>query len=75
MATIRVKKNIWGNYACFVGSMKDCDFGTSYDAANWLSEMAEKLGASISPKSDITAQDLEAHLRSQAEYCLQRWGK
>jgi|GEM_PF-4124458 len=58
---IKVMKNIWGNYVCFIGSARVIDFGVEWDARDWLSEQLESGEFVLSAKSDISMGDVEAH--------------
>lgn len=61
MATVKVHKNIWGNFGCFIGAQKVQDFGAKYDATDWLSDRLATGQHRLSPKSHITMADIEAH--------------
>jgi len=57
--TIRIKKNRWGNYMCFIGTEKVIDFGNDWCATDWLSTTLEVGDFRLSDKSDITQDDVD----------------
>lgn len=59
MKAIRVNLNIWGNYACFVGSERVATRGNMWDAVEWVSEKLAE-GYKLSPKSGVKMKDVEA---------------
>ena len=60
MRTVKVSRNVWGNYGCFTGATRTDSFGDRYDATGWLSGQIEA-GARLSQKSEITLADVNAH--------------
>lgn len=55
---IRVRKNIWGNYVCYIGNERHIDFGREWDATAWLWGRLETGEFELSGKSDITSSDV-----------------
>lgn len=54
MKTVRINKNIYGNYACFVGTKKETDFGELWAALEWAAKLVDQGGYTMSDKSDVS---------------------
>lgn len=62
MVTIRVKRNIWGNWAAFEGSQRVREFGgDEWLAVDWTSERLMREDCRLSPHSDIKQAQVDAH--------------
>lgn len=57
---VSIRKNIYGNYGCFIGSRKVVDYGSGYNAKLWLAEQL-LANATISPASYFSAEDVEKY--------------
>lgn len=54
---VKVKRNQWGNYVCYIGRERDMDYGKEVDSVDWLSDKLDA-GHLISKASDITLHDV-----------------
>jgi hypothetical protein len=62
MVTVRVKRNIWGNWAAFEGPQRVREFGADeWLAVDWLSERLQRGACRLSRHSDMTLAEVEAH--------------
>lgn len=65
--SIKVMRNIWGNYIGFIGSSRSYESGNEFDAVDWLSDRLSEGGYTLSPKSDVTEAQVAAHRAYLAE--------
>ena len=62
MVTIRVKRNIWGNWNAYEGSSRVAELGESeWLAVDWTSERLARGACRLSDLSDITQAQVDAH--------------
>jgi len=56
---IAARRNIWGNWACKVGSYRVTTYATEFDAQQWIDEQHATGRYRISPKSDLQPTEKE----------------
>ena len=62
MKTIKVMRNIWGNWNAYEGSRWVEEIGLGdWLAVDWASERLLKGDCKLSDKSDVTQADVDAH--------------
>lgn len=64
MKTIRIKLNIYGNYMCYVGKVRDRDYGNEWDAKAWAADLVKYKGYIVSEKSDVSANDVAVFIHN-----------
>lgn len=55
-----VRKNVYGNYGCFIGRTKVVDYGSMWHAKLWLAGQV-LANATISPASYFSAAEVEEY--------------
>lgn len=55
---VRVLKNRWGNYVCFIGGRQDFFTGAEFDAQSWLDERMSSGMYDLSPSSDLKSTNI-----------------
>lgn len=58
---IKALRNIYGNWCCYIGSRKEYVTGEDFIARDWLSEKLAEGGYALSPASEITQAEIDAH--------------
>lgn len=56
---VSVRRNRWGNYGCFIGREKVCDYGQEFDAMVWLINTLEIKYTYLSSRSDFQQTDID----------------
>lgn len=51
--TIRVVRNIWGNYVCYVGKERDRTTEEEFVAQQWLNDKMKEGAYKVSPTSEL----------------------
>lgn len=59
--SIKVVRNVWGNYVCFIGTFNYGSFSEEFDAKMWLAQKLITGNYVVSKKSDIKQQDVEEY--------------
>lgn len=60
MKKVKVVRNIWGNFMCYVGAVVEDKKGEEFDAKEWLMDKVDA-GYPLSAKSEISAEAIEKH--------------
>lgn len=59
--SIKVNRNIWGNWVGFIAGRREYDTGIEFDAVDWLADKLATGAYALSPKSEITEAQVIAH--------------
>ncbi len=64
-----VKKNIWGNYVCYISGKRVIDFGQEWDAQEWLNSNFNEESYYIPSKSDLYLNQIHRFTKPISIYC------
>ena len=67
LKSIKVVRNMWGNYVGFIGTERSSDSAHEIYLIDWLSDKLAEGGYKLSDKSEITMEQVEAWREEMAK--------